>query len=84
MLLGVTIRASRDHLSPPLAVQAPKKNSTSPRQIFLIGLFWLIISIPVAVVLGLFAGIVFLLGLIFMFAGYVGNKNMKKKLQKPE
>ncbi len=44
----------------------------------------MIISIPVAVVLGLFAGIVFLLGLIFMFAGYVGNKNMKKKLQKHE
>ena len=65
-------------------MQAPKKNSTSPRQIFLIGLFWLIISIPIAVVLQLFAGIVFLLGLIFMFAGYVGNKNMKKELQKPE
>ncbi len=40
----------------------------------------MIISIPVAVVLGLFAGIVFLIGLIFMFAGYVGNK--KEKLRK--
>ncbi len=47
-------------------------------------MFWLIISIPLAVVLQLIAGIVFLLGLIFMFAGYVGNKNMKKKLQKHE
>jgi len=84
MLLGVTIRASRDHLFPPLALQAPKKNSTSPRQVFLIGVFWLIISIPLAVVLRLFAGIVFLLGLIFMFAGYVGNQERKKKLQKHE
>jgi hypothetical protein len=63
-------------------LSAPRKNPTTPRQIFLTGLFWLIISIPLAVVLRLFAGIVFLLGLIFVYAGYVGNQNMKKNLRK--
>jgi multisubunit Na+/H+ antiporter MnhC subunit len=58
-------------------LSAQNKNTTSPRQMFLIGVFWLIISIPLAVILSGFAIIVFALGLIFMLAGYMGNHKHK-------
>jgi uncharacterized membrane protein len=60
-------------------LSAQGKNTTSPRQVFWVGVFWLVISIPLAVILSGFAIIVFALGLIFMLAGYMGNHKNKAK-----
>jgi|SRR5437667_1864932 len=67
-------------------LSAPRKNSTSPMQIFLIGIFMFIIAIPLAatgiVALSAVGGFLFLVSLILMLAGYVGNQDRKKKLRK--
>jgi len=55
-------------------------------QIFGIGVLMFIIAIPLAatgnVILGAMSGFFFLVALILMFAGYVGDQDRKKKLRK--